>query len=91
MSTEKESEKGTITTIQWRGWEVYNNDPQRRCYNGAHYSTAERLTAWETIDWNVKNPEDRMEFWRDLNDYAVSQRGKSARCEFRVVKVAVPS
>jgi hypothetical protein len=26
-------------------------------------------------------------YWRDLNDYAVSQRGKSARKEFRIVEV----
>ena len=80
------SEKGTVLVIQSRGWEVYNNDPQRRCYNGAHYSTAKRLTPWETIDWDVKNPEKRLEFWRDLNDYAVSERGEEARCEFRVVE-----
>lgn len=26
-------------------------------------------------------------FWKDLNNYAVSQRGESARCEYRLVEL----
>jgi hypothetical protein len=64
-----------------------NTDPQRRCYNGCHFSGEYRWSGWELLEFKV--PEDkidqRLEFWQDLNDYAVSQRGKSAKKEFKKV------
>ena len=72
-----------MTNIEVRSREVYNNDPQRRCYNGCHFSTATRWLPWEVIEYDVKDVPRRLEFWRDLNDYAVSFRGKGARREYR--------
>jgi len=40
------------------------------------------------LEWHLDEDKtvERLEFWRDLNDFAVSQRGKSARSEFRSVE-----
>lgn len=63
-----------------------NTDPQRRCYNGCHFSSELRWTAWEVLDRVApEKAEARLKFWRELNDYAVSQRGESARCEFEAM------
>lgn len=76
----------TFTIERRRSIEV-NTDPQRRCYNGCHASSEIRWTEWDWIDLEV--PEEKVEAklagWRELNDYAISQRGESARCEFRAV------
>lgn len=73
--------------IQQRKLQLVNTDPQRRCYNGCNYSEAWLWSAWEDLqEVTAENCEDRLSFWRELNDYAVSQRGKSARKEFRIVE-----
>ena len=78
--------------IQKRYLKLINTDPQRRCYNGAHFSSELVWTEWEDLE-SMKylkpdtDPQDRLRFWRELNDYAVSQRGEPARCEFRLVEV----
>jgi hypothetical protein len=61
-----------------------NTDPQRRCYDGCHYSSEWRWTEWELLEIDIpeENIDRRLQFWRELNDYAVSQRGKGARKEF---------
>jgi hypothetical protein len=59
-----------------------NTDPQRRCYNGCHYSSEFVWTSWKLLDHD--GTEKRLLFWQGLNDYAVSQRGKSAKREFRI-------
>jgi hypothetical protein len=62
-----------------------NTDPQRRCYNGCHAKSELRWTEWVVLEYEL--PEDkvgrRLEFWRELNDYAISLRGESARAEFK--------
>jgi hypothetical protein len=68
---------------------LVNTDLQRRCYNGAHFSSELQWTAWEVLDSlqdlrSGSTPESRLKFWRELNDYAVSQRGESARCEYEL-------
>lgn len=62
-----------------------NTDPQRRCYNGAHAKSELHWTAWVVLEYEVSEERigRRMEFWRELNDYAISQRGESARREFK--------
>lgn len=65
-----------------------NTDPQRRCYNGCHAKSELQWQPWETMRSNI--PEDKcqdiLKFWRELNDYAISQRGESAHCEFEIVR-----
>lgn len=73
--------------IQSRERMVVNTDPQRRCYDGCHFSSEEIWSDWmdlETLRLGHE-PESRLQFWRELNDYAVQERGGSARKEFRVV------
>lgn len=57
---------------------------QHRCYNGCFPSSDWEIiwTAWEDFDSDAT--EKRLTFWRELNDYAVSQRGQSAKCEYRL-------
>lgn len=71
-----------------RGMEFVNTDPQRRCYNGCYFSYEHRWGAWEELDRpaTLEIAERRLKFWRELNDYAVSQRGEGARKEFKIVE-----
>ncbi len=64
-----------------------NTDPQRRCYNGCHFSSELVWTAWESLDsgLSLEKAEHQLKFWRELNDYAISQRGESARKEFKII------
>ena len=61
---------------------LINTDPQRRCYNGCHAKSELVRTAWEVLDSNGN--EQKLTFWRELNDYAISQRGEEARCEYKL-------
>ena len=68
---------------------LINTDPQRRCYNGVHYKSELVWTCFERLDApqpSKEKAEDRLKFWKELNDFAVSQRGKSARCEFKIME-----
>jgi len=67
-----------------RRQELVNTDPQRRCYNGWWYSLELQWTNWEVLETGIKDGERRLTFWRELNDYAISQRGESARAEFKI-------
>ena len=64
---------------------LINTDPQRRCYNGCHFSSELVWGEWECLQSNVDKAsvEDKLKFWRELNDYAISQRGEEARAEFK--------
>lgn len=64
---------------------LINTDPQRRCYNGCHFSSELVWTAWEVLEYDIAEDkvERRLQFWRELNDYAISQRGEGARSEFK--------
>lgn len=75
-------------TIQSRRRILINTDPQRRCYNGCHFSSELVWSEWEVLNYNVTEDsvQDKLKFWRELGDYAVSQRGESARSEFRAVQ-----
>jgi hypothetical protein len=59
------------------------NDP--RCYNGAFYDAEYVWGPWGTLAHDVPEAkqEDTLYFWKSLNDYAVAQRGESARREFK--------
>jgi hypothetical protein len=73
--------------IEQRKITLVNTDPQRRCYNGCYASAEYQWTHWDQIELNVpeEKVEERLTFWRELNDYAVSQRGPSAKGEYRAV------
>ncbi len=75
--------------IETRSRVLVNTDPQRRCYNGCHFSSELQWTSWEPLESAVPEDkvEDRINFWRKLNDYAVSQRGPSAHSEYRAVPI----
>lgn len=62
-----------------------NTDPRRRCYNGWHAKSELVDLPWSLLELEVpaERVEGRIKFWRELNDYAISQRGESARKEFR--------
>jgi hypothetical protein len=72
-----------------RSRKLINTDPQRRCYNGCHYSTKLIWTKWELLDSTItsEKAELRIKFWAELNDYAVSQRGNVAKREFKIIEV----
>lgn len=74
--------------VQSRDKKLVNTDSQRRCYNGAYFSSELVASKWMTLDYcaTEENAAKKVEYWVSLNDYAVSQRGLSARSEFRVVE-----
>lgn len=65
---------------------LVNTDPQRRCYNGAHFSSALIDTEWEKFDDEptLDKAEERLKFWIELNEYAVSQRGELAKVNYKI-------
>jgi len=57
-----------------------------RCYNGAYIDADMVWSQWEPLD-SAKTFEQaiaRVNFWKELNDYAVSQRGASATRQFEI-------
>lgn len=77
-------------TIFMRNQHFVNTDPQRRCYDGCHFSGEFRWGAWESLGTvPADKVDDKLKFWRELNDYAVSQRGKGARSEFQALPEGV--
>lgn len=75
----------TTYRILMRNRRLVNTDPQRRCYDGCHFSSELVWMPWEILESEV--PEEKIEgklkFWRDLNEYAVQARGDSAKSEFK--------
>ena len=76
-----------LHTILVRKKTLVITDSQRRCYNGCFASYEYRWSEWEPLNLNVSadTVEDKLVFWRGLNDYAVEARGEEARCEFKAV------
>jgi len=75
----------TTSIIHTRQRVEVNTDPQRRCYDGYHFSSELRWTEWAPLETlPSERIADRLKFWKELNDYAVSERGESARREFKV-------
>ncbi len=70
--------------IVHRNRRLHLNDP--RCYNGAYFDAEYVWGPWETLerDLTPERAQDRLKFWQELNDYAVSQRGESAKTEFKI-------
>ena len=77
----------TDVVVLCRGKRLQLNDP--RCYNGACFDAEYVWGPWEVLESMCylkpsTDPEDRLKFWRELNDYAVSQRGEDSRKEFKL-------
>lgn len=71
--------------IYMRNKKLKLNDP--RCYNGCYFDAVYVWGPWEVIEIckDMAKAKQRLVGWVDLNDYAVSQRGKSAKAEFKIV------
>lgn len=75
----------TQQTLYTRARVLVNTDPQRRCYNGCHFSSELQWTAWAVLDsFPADQAAAKLQFWQELNNYAVSQRGESAKREFKM-------
>jgi hypothetical protein len=74
-------------TIEHRALREVCTDPQRRRYYGVWAKSEMQWSGWEALDsfCPPDRAEARLEFWRDLNAYAVRERGEGARKEFRVM------
>ncbi len=77
--------------IWFRRRVTVNTDPQRRCYWGVHARSEEQWTDWGVREeWpTAEVARRRATFWRQLNEYAVSERGASARQQIEVHPVGV--
>ena len=86
----KQPELWDSVMIQYRLKIEINTDPQRRCYNGCHFSSEIVWTAWTDLESTTADRvETRLTFWRELNDYAVKARGEvGTRKEFRVIPLS---
>lgn len=79
--------------LEMRHRVLVNTDPQRRCYWGAHAKSELQWTSWTVLErWSdtAIGPR-RLKFWQELNDYAVSQRGETAKTEYRIIDTEVPA
>ena len=59
-----------------------------RVYNGCAYKSRRSFRPLETLESGL-SPEEvnqRLEFWVDLNNYAVSKRGETSRNKYRIVE-----
>jgi len=74
----------SIAAALGRSKYLHLNDP--RCYNGAYFDAEHRWGQWEVLDrLPTQERADRaVAYWVDMNDYAVSQRGDSAKREFKI-------
>ena len=61
-------------------------DSQSRVYNGCAYSSKQSFKPFEVLESGVppEEAEERLAFWIDLNNYAVSQRGENSRNKYRI-------
>jgi hypothetical protein len=75
-------------TIEISRQKTVLTDPQRRVYNGCMYSSAQIFIEFEILESNISKEKstERLEFWVDLNNYAVSQRGEGSRNKYRIVE-----
>lgn len=79
----------TIYNLEARRRYLINTDPQRRCYNGCHFSSELIWGEWYVLEVKIdeETAERKMKFWKELNAEAVSDRGEEAKREFRLVEV----
>lgn len=68
--------------VQSREQFEYNTDKQRRCYNGCHFSSEWRWTAWSTLSKHatLEEAEKSAQEWRDYQ----KRFGGGRRLEYRI-------
>jgi hypothetical protein len=73
-----------MTSILMRRQTVVNTDPLRRCYDGHHYKSEMRWTAWSVLEegWTEEQAERRLEYWRGLGRIALEERGE--KIEYKI-------
>lgn len=56
-------------TVQFRKKVTVNTDPQRRCYNGCHFSSIDVWTEWEDVCQycDIKVAEDTIACFKSIN------------------------
>ena len=75
--------------IEYRSVIEVNTDPQRRCYNGCHAKSELQKLPWQVMEYEVSadRVEQKLMNWRNLNEFAVKQRGENADTEYRKVSI----
>lgn len=75
--------------IEYRSVIEVNTDPQRRCYNGCYAKSEVYKLPWQVIEYEVSadRVEQKLMHWRNLNEFAVKQRGACANSEYRKVNL----
>ena len=68
-------------SIQFREKETINTDPQRRCYDGCHFSSIAQWTDWKEIyqSSNLENALDSVATFQRIN----------RKSEYRIEKVKI--
>ena len=56
-----------------------NTDPQRRCYNGCHFSSEMRWTAWDTLIRFRSWPDNRAEALASATTYQAINKNSEYR------------
>ena len=72
-----------LYSIKYRIKQEVNTDPEHRCYDGCYFSSEMQWTEWEYLESGILDIAKRLKFWQELNDYAVKERGKLAKREFK--------
>lgn len=67
--------------VQMRKKITYNNDPQRRCYNGCHFSTASYWGPWEIWQSEIETKERAQEIRAWCKDFFTN-----GTYQFRIVE-----
>ena len=64
------------------------DDPLRRCYNKTFKDHHYEWGPWEILHSNIKQEkkDETLQYWKDLNAFAVKTRGESALKEFKLVE-----
>lgn len=77
-------QKRTLTRVP-----TFNS--QYRCYDGCFHPDDWEIVWSDWVDVEVTENRDRIEFWRDLHEYACRERNESNKSEFRIVEESLTS
>ncbi len=84
MNSDEDWKARNPYVIMRRSQYLHLNDP--RCYDGCYFDAVLMWGGWEEFERypTLDKANARMNFWIELNEYAVSQRGKSAKVKYKV-------